>query len=139
MRAAVLGAIPWPLTLATIALGPPVSVLYAVMAMAGVGIGLFAVWWETALAQRIPPHLLSRVSAWDWMGSLALLPVGYLLAGPVAARAGAVELLVVGGVLGTAVMALALLPRSTRQLARLQSDPDAAPPAAAPVAVVGGL
>jgi hypothetical protein len=51
------------------------------MTVAGAGIGLFAVLWETALAQRIPPHLLSRVSAWDWMGSLALLPAGYLLSG----------------------------------------------------------
>jgi hypothetical protein len=69
MRAAVLGAVPWPLCLALYALGPPVGPLYLAMALSGVGIGLFAVWWETALAQRIPPHLLSRVSAWDWTGA----------------------------------------------------------------------
>lgn len=118
MRAAMLGAVPWPGAIAAYALGPPVAVLYALMALSGVGIGLFAVWWETALAQRIPPHLLSRVSAWDWMGSLALLPVGYLLAGPVAEVHGQVEVMVAGGVIGVAVMALALLPRSTRELPR---------------------
>ena len=44
--------------------------------LAGVGLSLFDVWWQTALAQRIPPHALSRVSSYDWMGSLALLPLG---------------------------------------------------------------
>lgn len=120
LRAAVLCAVPWPACIAVFALGPPLPVLYATMAVAGIGIGLFAVWWETALATRIPPHLLSRVSAWDWMGSLALLPLGYLLAGPVADALGAAEVMVVGGLVGTVVMALALLPRSTRELARLE-------------------
>ena len=121
MRAAVLGAVPWPLCLAGFALGPPLPVLFATMATAGVGIGLFAVWWETALAQRIPPHLLSRVSAWDWMGSLLLLPLGYLLAGPLAERFGGPELLVVGGLVGAVVMTFALLPGSTRDLPRLDA------------------
>ena len=123
MRAAVLGAVPWPLCIAVFALGPPLPLLYAAMAVAGLGTGLFAVWWETALAERIPPHLLSRVSAWDWMGSLLLLPVGYLLAGPLAEALGGPELLVVGGVAGSVAMALALLPRSTRELARLEQEP----------------
>ncbi|CAN5226885.1 MFS transporter [soil metagenome] len=125
MRAAVLCSVPWPMGLVLFAQGPPVAVVYLGMAASGVGIGLFAVWWETALAQRIPPHLLSRVSAWDWMGSLALLPVGYLLAGPVADRFGAVEVLTWGGLLGSAVTALALLPRSTRELERYERPPSA--------------
>jgi len=45
--------------------------------------------------------------------------VGYLLTGPVGAAVGEQRLLVVGGLVGTGAMALALLPRSTRQLARL--------------------
>jgi len=92
------------------------------MSAAGLGIGLFIVWWETAIAQRIPPHLLSRVAAWDWMGSLALLPLGYLLAGPLGALVGDRRLLMIGGLVGAGAMALALLPRSTRALARLE-DP----------------
>jgi len=39
----------------------------------GCGFALLMIWWETALAHNIPPHALSRVSAYDWMGSLALL------------------------------------------------------------------
>ncbi len=121
MRTAVLVAFAWPAQIALFAFGPPRSVLYAVTMLAGVGIGLLGVWWETALAQRIPPQLLSRVSAWDWMGSLALLPLGYLLAGPAANAFGAVRVLEVGGLVGTAIMALAFIPRSTRTMTRYET------------------
>jgi hypothetical protein len=122
LLAAMLAAVAWPGQIALFAVGPPLGVLYPVTAAAGIGLGLFGVWWETALAQRIPGHLLSRVSAWDWMGSLALLPAGYLLAGPVANALGDVRVLFCGGVAGLVAIALGLLPRSTRTLTRLQDD-----------------
>ena len=107
---------PWSLGTAVFGLGVPQPVLYAAMVVTGSGLGLFIVWWETTLATHVPPHLLSRVSAWDWMGSLALLPLGYLLAGPVAAQLGAGRVLVGGGLLATVAAALALLPHGTRHL-----------------------
>jgi len=122
LRAAIFGTLPWPAALALYAGGPPLTVLYPCMAAAGFGIGVFAVWWETAVAQRIPPHLLSRVTAWDWMGSLALLPAGYLLAGPVAHQVGSVHVLLFGGILGSFVCLLGLLPHSTRTLTRLDES-----------------
>ena len=118
MLAAMLAAVPWPAAIALYAAGPPLTVLYPAMAAAGGGIGLFAVWWETALAQRVPPHLLSRVSAWDWMGSLALVPAGYLLAGPVSELLGPVPVLIGGGLVGFVACAAGLLPYSTRTLSR---------------------
>lgn len=121
MFTAVCVGFAWPAQIALFAFGPPLAALYAATMFAGVGIGLLGVWWETALAQRIPPQLLSRVSAWDWMGSLALLPLGYLLAGPVAQVVGAVRVLEVGGLVGTGVMTLAFIPRSTRQMTRFET------------------
>jgi MFS family permease len=121
MFAGLLVSLAWPGQIALFAVGPPVGVLYVVTALAGVGLGLFGVWWETALAQRIPAHLLSRVSAWDWMGSLALLPAGYLLAGPAARWLGEVPILVGGGLLGLVMFALGLLPHSTRTLTRFDT------------------
>ncbi|MDC7336403.1 hypothetical protein PQR15_07715 [Streptomyces lydicus] len=35
-----------------------------------------------------PEEALSRVSSYDWFGSLAFAPLGLLVAGPVAARIG---------------------------------------------------
>ena len=123
LRAAMAAAVPWPAGIALFALGPPLALLYTVTIVAGVGIGLFAVWWETAIAQRIPPHLISRVSAFDWMGSLLLIPLGYLLSGPAAHAWGSAEVLVVGGLLGLLACACGLLPRSTWNLTRIDEAP----------------
>ena len=60
-----------------------------------------------ALAQRIPPPALSRVSAWDWMAQLALLPIGYTLAGPLASAAGARSTLAIGCLIGIVLLASA--------------------------------
>jgi MFS family permease len=118
MRTAMLWALLWPPCFAAFALGVPVAALFAVTLVSGVGIGLFGVWWETALAERIPPHLLSRVSAYDWMGSLALLPLGYVLAGAVGDWIGAPETLGIGAAISLVALALGLLPRATRTLPR---------------------
>jgi hypothetical protein len=37
---------------------------------------------------QIPPELLARVAAYDMFGSVCLLPLGYLLAAPMAAEFG---------------------------------------------------
>jgi Na+-transporting methylmalonyl-CoA/oxaloacetate decarboxylase beta subunit len=82
----------------------------------GVGVALFVVWWETELARRMPPHLLSRVSSYDWMGSLALLPFGYLLAGPLGAAFGDATVLGVGAAVALAAIACGPFVRETRTL-----------------------
>ena len=69
-----------------LALTAPLPVVIVLSFATGFGFSLTMIWWETALARHIPAHALSRVSAYDWMGSLALLPVGYAIAGPLASR-----------------------------------------------------
>src|SRR5918994_1564951 len=91
MRAGMLLALPLPVALGCFGLGLPVALLFPVFVVTGTGIALFDIWWHTALAERVPPHMLSRVTAYDWMGSLALLPIGYVLAGPPGEALGAVE------------------------------------------------
>jgi hypothetical protein len=91
-------------------------VLAVLALVTGFGFAMCLIWWETALAYHIPPHALSRVSSYDWMGSLALLPVGYFVAGPLAAAFGARAVLGVGAAVGLVLVLLALVPRSTRTL-----------------------
>ena len=86
----------------------------------GLGFALFDVLWNTAMAERIPPHALSRVSSYDWMGSLVLLPVGFLVAGPLAEATSAETVMILGGVLTAVVLALGLIPRETRMLERIE-------------------
>ncbi len=118
MRAAMLAILLWPGVAVLYAAGVTLYVVTPAMLLGGAGIALFDVWWMTALAERIPPDKLSRVSSYDWMVSLALLPLGYVLAGPLASALGAVEVLLGGSVLAAIALALGLLPRQTRMLKR---------------------
>ena len=96
--------------------------------LAGVGIALFDVWWLTALAERIPPEKLSRVTSYDWMVSLGAA-AARLRCWPVrsARRLGAVEVLLGGSALAVVAFALGLLPRETRMLRRLEGEAAARP------------
>jgi MFS family permease len=49
---------------------------------AGFGGSIFGVLWETTLQREVPAAALSRVSAYDWFGSIATLPIGFALVGP---------------------------------------------------------
>ena len=42
---------------------------------------LFAVLWYTTLQMKVPAHMLSRVSAYDHLGSIVLAPLGIVAAG----------------------------------------------------------
>jgi hypothetical protein len=118
MRAAMLAIILWPAAAVLYAVGATLWLVVPAMLIGGGGIALFDVWWTTALAERIPADKLSRVSSYDWMVSLALLPLGYVLAGPLASALGSVDVLLGGSVLAAIALALGLLPRQTRMLER---------------------
>ena len=40
-------------------------IMYPASLIGGIGLALFDVWWLTALAERIPPDRLSRVTSYD--------------------------------------------------------------------------
>ena len=73
---------------ALLALGAPVWLIAASAALGGASFGVFSALWDTTMQRRVPAAALSRVSSFDWMGSLALLPAGYALAGPAGAALG---------------------------------------------------
>ncbi|MGI8411346.1 MAG: MFS transporter [Solirubrobacteraceae bacterium] len=116
LRAGLLLVLAWPFQAAALALGAPLALVVVCALATGFGFSLLMIWWETALARYIPPHALSRVSAYDWMGSLALLPLGFVLAGPLAGALGARTVLLAGSVIGLVLLLVALVPRSTREL-----------------------
>jgi predicted MFS family arabinose efflux permease len=106
----------WPAQSLAFAGAAPLVVVVALAFGAGLGFTLFEVWWATALVRHIPPQALSRVSAYDWMGSLALLPLGFAIAGPLAGAMGARTVLAIGAAAALAMLGLALVPRGTRGL-----------------------
>jgi len=122
MRQAMTLILLWPVAIGLYASGAALAVVVPAMAIAGAGVALFDVWWLTALAERIPPDKLSRVTSYDWTVSLGLVPLGYVLAGPAAEQFGAPEVLLAGAVVAFVSLALGLLPRETRMLER-SDDP----------------
>ncbi|MFD9466038.1 hypothetical protein [Streptomyces sp. NPDC060027] len=66
----------------------PVWLIAAAMFGSGIASDVFGVLWATTIQREIPEQILSRVSSYDWFGSLALAPLGLLIAGPVAAAVG---------------------------------------------------
>ncbi|MEV0209492.1 MFS transporter [Streptomyces sp. NPDC050788] len=82
LLAGTLCVFPMALPSAALAVPVPVGVLCAVMLLSGTLVEVFGVSWMTALHQEIPEDKLSRVSAYDWFGSIALVPLATALAGP---------------------------------------------------------
>jgi uncharacterized membrane protein len=54
----------------------------------GAASSLFNAFWLTAQQSEIPAAELSRVSSWDYLGSLVLAPAGLAITGPVAVAVG---------------------------------------------------
>jgi MFS family permease len=105
--------------LALLALRAPAPAIAAAQAMGGIGMGFFGAVWQTTLQQHVPEEALSRVSAWDWMGSFAFLPLGLILAGPVSGEIGiSTTLWISVGYLIVSTLAVLLVP-SVRNLRRL--------------------
>ena len=70
-------------------MGPaPLGAIAAAAFLCGIGFEVFGVQWDTALHTRIAPEALSRVSSYDVLGSIAMVPVGEALAGWGVDRAG---------------------------------------------------
>ncbi|MCZ7461607.1 MFS transporter [Streptomyces sp. WMMC940] len=110
----------FPLALPSAALAVPVPIgaLIVVMFVSGVAIEVFGVAWMTALHQEIPEEKLSRVSAYDWFGSTAMLPLSTALAGPAEGFFGRETALWGCAALIVLVTALVLLVPDVRNLTR---------------------
>jgi MFS family permease len=90
----MLGVLVWSPLLLVLSAEPAVLLMVAASFAAGIGIELFGVGWDMSMQQHVPPHLLSRVYAYDALGSLAAIPLGQVLAGPAAAWLGLQEAVV---------------------------------------------
>jgi predicted MFS family arabinose efflux permease len=72
-----------------------VAIAFAAV-IAGFSFSLGTVLFDTGVQHAIAPDKLSRVSAYNWMCAMVFLPLGYALAGPIAAGVGMSAYLVFG-------------------------------------------
>jgi MFS family permease len=100
----------------------------AVAAAAGyAGVSFSNALWFTALHERIPRESLSRVSSFDWLGSLVFQQAGYIAAGPLASAIGtSATLLAAAALQASASIGGALAPPIRRLRARDHTDLPAA-------------
>jgi MFS family permease len=115
----VVSAAAFSVLCATLALRLAEPWQVAAAALAGATIAVLDVVWNTALTVHIPAETLSRVSAYDWFGSVALLPIGYAIVGPVSAVFGIAATLWVAAATWLVLSALVLLVREVRTMPRL--------------------
>src|SRR4051812_31647676 len=76
----------------------PFGLIAAAAVIAGFSFALGSIIFETGVQRAVAPDKLSRVSAYSWMCSMVFLPLGYALAGPIAAAVGMSAYLVFGAV-----------------------------------------
>jgi MFS family permease len=101
------------------------------LAAVGLGIALevMMVQWTVTMARNVPADLLARVSAYDVIGSVSAMPLGALLAGPIAAAIGVSATQYGAAALIVVASALALLAPEVRRM-RAESASEAQAPAA---------
>ena len=116
--ALLVGLVP-ALPMLLLAVPAPLALIVVAAVVGGVGGMMFNTLWETTLQQHIPDAARSRVSSYDWFGSLALTSVGFALVGPFAAAVGTSTALYICGGVDIAVVAALLAVRDIRAVSSM--------------------
>ncbi|MER5929183.1 MFS transporter [Streptomyces sp. NPDC002054] len=129
---ATLWVFPMALPAAGLAVPLPAWGLCVVMFASGTAVEVFGVNWMGTMHQEIPEDKFSRVSAYDWFGSVSMLPLATALAGPAESAFGRTEALWGCSALIVVVTALVLLVPDVRNLTRRPAGPKATVPLPTP-------
>lgn len=112
--------------------GLPIAAIAAVEFFAAIGVSTFFTLWETSLQEHIPEASLSRVSSYDYVASVGVMPLGTIAAGPVAEAVGIHETLTAMSAIGIAAALACLAVPAVRNLPRADAHGTAAPDPAGP-------
>jgi predicted MFS family arabinose efflux permease len=110
-----------PLALALVL---PLPLICLIALALGALLEVMMVQWTVAMATRIPADKLARVSSYDALGSLAAMPVGALIAGPLAVAIGVPATQFVAAGVIVVASALTLIPRDIRTIRSDDIVPD---------------
>ena len=101
---------------AALALEAPTEVIAAASLLNGFGIAVHVTLWFTVFHREIPAHAHARVSSYDALGSVVLVPLGSAIAGPLALAIGTQETLWVGAAVIALNTGLMLMIPSVRRI-----------------------
>ncbi|SBT41493.1 MFS transporter [Micromonospora auratinigra] len=82
-----------------LAAAAPAAATVVAYCLALTALGFLNPVWETVVQAQFPPEVLARVTSYDWLMSLAAMPIGYALAPAAAGTWGASTPLVAAGAL----------------------------------------
>ncbi|MFI6452180.1 MFS transporter [Streptosporangium amethystogenes] len=119
LMAGAIGLFGFALEPLSIALASPQGILMAAHVIGGAGWAFWSVMWATSVQTQVPAEALNRVTAYEVAGSTLFIPIGQVLAGPVAGVMGAPQLLTVSSIVAVAGCASLLLVPAVRGLRRV--------------------
>jgi MFS family permease len=118
LMAGAIGLFGFALEPLSIAGAMPLGILMGAHVIGGAGWAFWSVMWATSIQTQVPPEALNRVTAYEVGGSTLFVPIGQVLAGPVALVVGAPEVLTVSSIVAVAGCATLLLVPAIRGLRR---------------------
>ncbi|WP_372727015.1 MFS transporter [Nocardioides sp.] len=123
----MLGTALYGLPMIALGLDGHLVVVLVAAVLAGAGIEVFSLGWNLAMQENVPDEMLSRAFSYDALGSFAAVPIGQIVAGPLALMFGLERVIWVAGVALVIIPLVTLLSRSVRDLQRVESAPAATP------------
>ena len=117
LLAGMIGMLVFVPVLYVLASEPAVLLLVVAAFVGGAALEVFGLGWDLSMQQHVPPHLLSRVYAYDGLGSILAIPIGQVVAGPLAASLGVHDAVVA---LATVAMVAAVVPLCVPAVRRLE-------------------
>ena len=122
-------SIPWTVPGILLGLHLPIVVVCVSQFVAALGISLEGSLLWIAIQQSVHADAISRVASWEYAATTSIMPLGYLLVGPLEQAVGASAALVWCSAAVILVTCTCFLLHDVRMLERL--------PSSAPVAVAG--
>jgi predicted MFS family arabinose efflux permease len=115
-------------SLPLLAFHAPVWAICLTEVASGLSLGAAGTIWETTVQRNVPQEALSRIAAYDWMGSTALRPLGLAVVGPIATVVGIKETLLAAFALTmTGSLTLLVIPDMWRIRAGPAGEPHVVP------------
>jgi MFS family permease len=116
MRFGIIAFLPVLLPGILLGLHAPIYVVGFFQFLSGAGMTIETALWWTAMQENIPPDAMSRVSSYEWAGTLAVMPIGYALVGPLADALGVSTAIIACSAGALIVTVMALFVRDIRML-----------------------
>lgn len=118
VRAGMLGVAFLGGPMLVLGLHPSLLALLPLMFLAGCGVEVFSIGWQTAIHEHIPNDVMSRVSSYDALGSFVAIPVGQLVYGPLAQVFDPSDVMLVSAIVYVVIALATLGSSSVRNLER---------------------